>query len=354
MNPTYSVSIPALKQYITAAQSLQVDTQSVLSSHCLETEVLTNNDARIPLSQFEALVTALIEASGHPYFGLYASNHINPTMYASLGLISISAATLRNCIDLVPTYETLVGDMGVTQLNEHENWISLSWHCRLQNPIARRHVSEAVLASWFLYGKNMLGLEGELQGLSFEHKAEMVSTKEYQAVFSCEPLFEQVETALLLDKSELDKALPQANPALQESLISHANQLLAKLAPGQKAGLDNVKGASEQNLELNDIHQQIILLLENNDISKARLASKLNISPRTLQRRFENLNTSYQDELSKVRLNIAKELLLQNVDSQRLCDQLGFSEPRSFFRRFKQWTGMTAGEFVKQHRSRNP
>ncbi len=331
-----SASIPALKQYLTAANALGVNTSDILKTHAINEQQLDDNAARISLAHFESIVIALIEASSHPYFGLYASNHINPSMYASLGLISISAASLRACIELVPTYETLVGDMGYTELVEKSQWMEQVWHCQLENPLARRHVSEAVLASWFLYGKNMLGLEGELSGLSFQHASPGSEFSEYQAVFSCQPQFLQKNTALYLPKDAMDRPLPQANPALQESLIAHADQLLQRLSPQKR-----IQG-------LNDIHRKMRQLLAAGDLSKDKLATSMNISSRTLQRRLEQANTSYQEALSHIRFELAKQLLRDKVDSQSICTQLGFSEPRSFFRRFKQWSGMTTREFLLQ------
>ncbi|MBB6521517.1 AraC family transcriptional regulator [Pseudoteredinibacter isoporae] len=329
-----SASIPALKQYLTAAEALGVDIRPVLAQHNIDERQLEDNSARISLARFETIFIALLEASGHPYFGLYASNHINPSMYASLGLISISAASLRACIEIVPTYETLVGDMGYTELQEEPDWMAQVWHCQLENPLARRHISEAVLASWFLYGKNMLGLEGDLCGLSFQHDAPATELSEYQAVFSCEPRFSQTHNALHLPKDAMDRPLPQANPALQESLIAHADQLLERLSP------------QKRQRDLNDIHRTMRQLLPQGSLSKSGLAASLNMSSRTLQRRFEQAGSSYQESLSQIRFELAKQLLRDKVDSHSICQHLGFTEPRSFFRRFKQWSGMTTREFL--------
>ncbi|WP_299975509.1 AraC family transcriptional regulator ligand-binding domain-containing protein [uncultured Pseudoteredinibacter sp.] len=336
-----SASIPALKQYLTAAEALGVDIAPVLEKHDLTESLLQDNEARIDLAHFEDVFIALINASKHPYFGLYASNHISPAMYASLGLISISAASLRACIELVPTYETLVGDMGTTELIEQEEYFEQRWNCQLKDPVARRHISEAVLSSWYLYGKNMLGLEGDVLGLSFEHSQSKSDLQQYQTVFSCTPDFNAPHTALRLPKEAMDAPLPQANPALQDSLISHANQLLLKLAP------------KKENSELDEIRRHILVLLNQQDISKAALAKKMNISPRTLQRRLEENGSSYQEELSELRFGLAKTMLKQGVDNESICTQLGFAEPRSFFRRFKQWSGMTTTEFKQTASAKN-
>jgi len=328
-----SASIPALKQYLTAAEALGLDIAPVLAKHDLNEDLLQDNEARIDLAHFEDVFLTLIEASEHPYFGLYASNHISPAMYASLGLISISAASLRACIELVPTYETLVGDMGTTELIEQEEYFEQRWHCQLKDPLARRHISEAVLSSWYLYGKNMLGLEGDVLGLSFEHSQSSNDLQQYKTVFSCAPDFNAPYTTLRLPKEAMDAPLPQANPALQDSLINHANQLLLKLAP------------KKENTGLEEIRKNIGALLKQDNISKAALAKKMNISPRTLQRRLEENGSSYQRELSEIRFTLAKAMLSQGVDNESICAQLGFAEPRSFFRRFKQWSGMTTTEF---------
>jgi AraC-like DNA-binding protein len=89
----------------------------------------------------------------------------------------------------------------------------------------------------------------------------------------------------------------------------------------------------------------------NDDTNKVNLhviAEKLNISAKTLQRRLKASNTHFKALVDEVRLTKAKYLLTANVDNAEIIStQLGFAEPRSFYRWFQKQTQQTPGEFRK-------
>lgn len=340
---TRTASTPAIKQYLQAALELGVDTEQILAQCQIEKSLLDDNSQRLELLKFEQLLAALITASGHPHFGLFASRFITPSTYASLGLISISANTLRECIELVPTYESLVGDMGVTELMICGDDFLQAWHCQLENPLVRRHVTEAVLSSWFCYGQQMLGLEGELLAVQFQHDAnssevlsQQAQSTAYQDIFACQPSFNCQYSGLLMPTEILDFKLPQANPQLQQSLIQHADDSLHQLQQASSF-LERAQSA-------------LVRLLQQPRFDKTALAQTLDISGRTLQRRLQEHGSSYQQLLSQVRLEQAKKLLLQDFNLDQISQQLRFSETRSFLRSFKQSSGLTTGQF-RRHNS---
>ncbi|MCB1843820.1 MAG: helix-turn-helix transcriptional regulator, partial [Halioglobus sp.] len=76
------------------------------------------------------------------------------------------------------------------------------------------------------------------------------------------------------------------------------------------------------------------------------LASALHLSRRTLQRRLRQQGTSYQSLLRDTRLALAHRYL---CDEQRsvleVAYLLGFSDPSTFSRAFKRWTGLAPAEY---------
>jgi AraC-like DNA-binding protein len=66
------------------------------------------------------------------------------------------------------------------------------------------------------------------------------------------------------------------------------------------------------------------------------------MSPRTLQRRLEELGTTYQRLLDDVRRRSARRLLTNtDLDSGEVAFLLGFEELNSFTRAFHGWEGTT-------------
>lgn len=72
------------------------------------------------------------------------------------------------------------------------------------------------------------------------------------------------------------------------------------------------------------------------------IARKLTLSKRTLQRRIEAEGTSYQQILTETRADLARHYLDNTALSvAEISFLLGFSEPNSFHRAFRTWTGTT-------------
>lgn len=78
------------------------------------------------------------------------------------------------------------------------------------------------------------------------------------------------------------------------------------------------------------------------------VANKLGISRRTLQRRLQEENTSFQKQLNHTRELLALHYI-QNSDmnSNDIAYLLGYQELNSFLRAFSIWTGKSISEYRK-------
>ena len=65
------------------------------------------------------------------------------------------------------------------------------------------------------------------------------------------------------------------------------------------------------------------------------------MTPRSLQRRLKEENTSFNAVREQVRRELTQRYLADNLSISEISFLLGFSEPSAFFRAFKRWTGMT-------------
>jgi AraC-like DNA-binding protein len=82
------------------------------------------------------------------------------------------------------------------------------------------------------------------------------------------------------------------------------------------------------------------------EASLERIADRLGLTPRTLQRKLQELGTSYNDVLDQLRRQLAVRYLRE--PRMAICEVaylLGFSEASSFHRAFKRWTGLTPKDF---------
>ena len=80
--------------------------------------------------------------------------------------------------------------------------------------------------------------------------------------------------------------------------------------------------------------------------SLTELARSLGVSPRSLRRRLQDQGLSYRQLKDEARRDIALQwLAASNLPLTEIGDRLGFSDPSTFHRAFRRWTGSAPGEF---------
>jgi AraC-like DNA-binding protein len=73
----------------------------------------------------------------------------------------------------------------------------------------------------------------------------------------------------------------------------------------------------------------------------------MNYTSATLRRRLRSEGTSYQEIKDAVRRDTAIQYLsMKSMSIEEVAEKSGFSEPTSFFRAFKRWTGTSPRAYV--------
>jgi AraC-like DNA-binding protein len=328
-------SVPAIKQYLQAAESCDVDCQPILDAANIHPEALLDNNKRVSGQAMERLLALLIPASKDPCFGLHSASFVEPASYSVLGYISMNCSTLRETLANTALFEKIVGDMGVSTTQIEDGLVLQRWDCRFQNPLVRRHVIENVLGSWDIYLRNFAHLDTALaDSVWFEHPApeDPQLLQEYVDVFGCDIRFDQAASGICFNEDFLDMTLPQADKKLLKTLRDHATQVLSEIDRDQPITIR--------------VKNLLRLMLKEREPSSEQIAEKLNMSSRTLQRKLNNEETQYKTVLQEVRLELALYYLENTTLSlDQIAHELGYAETRSFYRSFKQWTGGTAGAY---------
>ena len=95
-----------------------------------------------------------------------------------------------------------------------------------------------------------------------------------------------------------------------------------------------------------DVRRTIRLLLLSRRCSRADVARRLGIHPRTLGRRLQESGTTFQALLDDMRAQRAKHLLLDTfLPVARIAAAVGYEDPTIFSRAFARWTGRTPSAF---------
>jgi AraC-like DNA-binding protein len=94
------------------------------------------------------------------------------------------------------------------------------------------------------------------------------------------------------------------------------------------------------------IREAIVVELATSGADLARVAKRVAMSMRTVQRRLEEHQTSYQDVVDEVRAAMARTLLRDRARSIiDVAFELGYADLKGFYRAFRRWTGTTPAEW---------
>ncbi len=86
----------------------------------------------------------------------------------------------------------------------------------------------------------------------------------------------------------------------------------------------------------------LLELLPAGEASIEAVANRLNISKRTLQRRLDQEEITFRSVVNQTRERLARHYLNSTrLSGGEIAFLLGFDDPNSFFRAFKDWTGQT-------------
>ena len=95
------------------------------------------------------------------------------------------------------------------------------------------------------------------------------------------------------------------------------------------------------------------LLVQRNDLLNASLkqvATSLNMSARTLQRRLAENGYGWSELRDRIRFQMAVQALQsRRLNIEEIGEKLGFSDRHSFTRAFKRWSGHSPSAYRRKH-----
>nr|WP_245400867.1 AraC family transcriptional regulator ligand-binding domain-containing protein [Nocardia albiluteola] len=129
--------------------------------------------------------------------------------------------------------------------------------------------------------------------------------------------------SITLRRADLARPLRTADPALARILREHA------------ASLPRIRLDSPAWPEL--VHEIIVDSLGADDITLAAVAHRLAVSPRTLQRRLAEADTTWRGEIDRARQALAERVIHDHHNRSILARRLGYSDTRALRRATRRW-----------------
>ena len=309
-----------------------IDPMLLMEQAGIDPAMVINPDRRIPVENMQTLWRLAGEATDEEAFGLLAAEQLQPATLQGLGLAVLASDSiydaLKRLVRFARVFSTGLGlelrECGeVVELEmltdeeftgEHLNWLTYDFGIGLIVVLCR-----LTLGEYF----SPINIQCR--------RPEPAAPDRFAAMLGSRIEFDADRNCITFVKSDIMEPLATANAELARVNDEQAETYLATFV--------EVSAARQ-------VVSRIVEHLPDGPPSQKQIAAAMNVSNRTLQRKLKDEGTSFIDLLQDARLALAKKYLAQPQRSiVEIAYLLGFSEPSTFSRAFKRWTGQAPAEY---------
>jgi len=311
-----------------------ISTGQLLEGSGISEQMLFEPARLLPYRTTQRILERAIELCPAAGLGLALGAQHTPSGMGMLGYGINCCATVGDALEMSIKYHRVSSTLlqsDLCQLGEHHYWVATP-------PVDLGPLLPCVVEEEFTslcQSFTMLtGKPVDLLEVHFQYPAPE-NLSEYRQVFNCPLFFSASENKVSINIEQLKLPILQANPLS----VAAAERLCIEFLEANPTVSDTVMQV-----------RQLILEKQNQFLSEAAVAERLNITSRTLRNRLRKLGTRYQVILDSLREQIAKtDLINSTLNVSAIAERLDYSEARSFRRAFKKWTGLTPDEFRKRY-----
>jgi len=308
---------------------------ALLTASGLDESLRTDPDARCSISVFMVLWRELLSGLPDVVVPVALAQSLDDSVLGVIAQIIPRADHLQHASELLDRYVRLTDTALGSRRIERDDLIG---HQVVHRPevIAMRFPVELMLA----VAQRILGAASSAPlavEVTFAHPAGY-PVAAYESLFGIPVRFDQPDSALWFSRASLTVPFASRDPVTRRYLEAFAARSLDAVEPAgsrapETALLDTVRAA-------------VLEELATSGADLARVAKRLAMSTRTLQRRLEEFGTSYQDLVDGSRAALAQSLLRDTAHSiTDVAFELGYADLKSFYRAFRRWTNTTPAEW---------
>lgn len=338
MQPT--VGIKALRAAMLSAATAKLDLAALQVRHGIVAADLADPDYRYPHAAWIDLWGDVERLGRDPGIGLHAAAALPLGHWDVIDYLVGSSETLGEGFAKLERYFPLISTAvdHVLRVGAHDARL-----VREYRPGASRSrpASEFALASIVLRFRALACKPWAPLRIELAHPPS-VATAEYEALFGCPVQFGARDDAIVMTHDMLAIAMHRPEAELCAVLERHATATLAALPSHAPTLIDRVNHA-------------LVGELASGRPPVGRIAKRLGVSPRSLQRHLAEAGVAYTELVERARENLARRYLDDpKIGLAEVGFLVGFADVSAFYKAFKRWTGQAPGAYRAQHRRRGP
>jgi len=293
-------------------------------------ERLNNERSRVTGSQYSRLMQVIWNTLQDEFMG-FSPRPSRPGTFATLCQLTIHCHNLESVLRRASRFYGLFADSPTVRLRYEGEFAALEIHTEAPIDDPHHFLQESLLVIWHRLCSWLIG-QGIVLDEAYFNYPEPAHSEEYRGLFHCPLFFNRSHTGLRFHRRFLAMPVIRDEMEMHRFLETSPADLLAR--PDDR----NSYTARIRAIIGRDFTDQIP--------DFEAIAEQLHMSPQTLRRRLKAENTSFQEIKDNLRRDIAiYHLGRGDYAINDIAHLAGFTEPSTFHRAFKKWTGVTPGAY---------
>jgi len=307
-----------------------ISSNQIIKKAGMDPSVFKNPDNRITADELNRFITCARQMTNDEFLGLHLGSGFNSGGTGVVGYMMMNCATLGEAFTMYCKYQELPGDIVRIRFAKKEKYVRFHWEYNPSELLHPSTIMEMMMSAVMICSRDLCGRNLPLREAHFSYPRPKDLT-EYRKFFNCDMKFDEPETALIYGREFYDTPVKSPNRELLSLMEGYAEEYLKSY---------------RKNDTLSERVQKIIRVYHGTIPKIEMIASELGMSVRKLQLMLKEEGVSFRG----LRENVQQELALEYLRGGRysiaeISNMLGFSEPCSFTKSFKRWTGSAPGNF---------
>lgn len=315
-------------------KDLGVSVPAVLRSAGLPRDLFEQTRVLVSTDELFALWRGIELVSSDPLIGIKLGVETKTERFHPMAIAALSTENLVKATEHLARYKKLTAPEEILhKLSKEEFSVSFRWLLAVD---AEPHVLTDYCFSWMVSCARV-GSGTQVNPLRVEYVQERSNLRALARSLGCKAVSGASRNTIVFRASDATA-----------SFVTRNAELLDLLAPQFEEQLRQYKD-EDSFIEL--VRRAIQDRLTGQRPSIDVISQTLHMSPRTLQRRLQESGSSFQRVLDEARHLMARYYLSNSVlELNEAAFLLGFEDPNSFGRAFRNWEGMPPSDWRENHR----
>lgn len=328
-----SVYAPTLIILWKTIETYGIDPEPLFAAEGINVQLPIDPSLRVPYEKIDRIRANAVELCGDEAFGIRSASVYVSSQLGALGHAWLASLTLRKAFVRLERFIRVVNDKAVVLVKDADGCMVVTLKLDIPSDCAPVR-DDGALALITRMCRLVYGDHFRLTAMNFKRDTPR-DIKPYFEYFGCQLNFDQAENQLLIPLTIADEFLAGGN---SELALLNDQVVMRRLA------------FMDRNDIVTRVQSALMEQLPNGQVSDDSVANVLHMSVRTMHRKLTEVDHNFRTLLVEMRRDLAEHYITDNsLTLTEISMLLGFSEPSSFSRAFKSWTGLAPSE-VRQAR----